>query len=78
MKRRQFLQTGTALASPWVIGRNPAQAQAPAYPDRPITILQGFAAGGEGGKANDGGEECGGFHPVMWGSMRAMVSRRAR
>lgn len=44
MLRRQFLQMGTAMASPWALSH--AHAQGPLYPDRPITILQGFAAGG--------------------------------
>lgn len=44
MLRRQFLQVSTAMASPWALSHG--HAQAPAYPDRPITILQGFAAGG--------------------------------
>jgi tripartite-type tricarboxylate transporter receptor subunit TctC len=44
MLRRKFLQTGTAIASPWAISLG--HAQAPAYPDRPIKIFQGFAAGG--------------------------------
>lgn len=44
MLRRQFLQMGTAIASPWALSH--AHAQGPLYPDRPITILQGFAAGG--------------------------------
>jgi tripartite-type tricarboxylate transporter receptor subunit TctC len=44
MLRRQFLQVGTAIASPWALSLG--HAQAPAYPDRPIKIFQGFAAGG--------------------------------
>ncbi|TNF54387.1 MAG: tripartite tricarboxylate transporter substrate binding protein [Burkholderiales bacterium] len=44
MLRRQFLQMSTAMASPWALSHG--HAQAPAYPNRPITILQGFAAGG--------------------------------
>lgn len=44
MLRRQFLQVGTAVASPWALSLG--HAQAPAYPDRPIKIYQGFAAGG--------------------------------
>jgi tripartite-type tricarboxylate transporter receptor subunit TctC len=44
MLRRHFLQVGTAVASPWLL---PAvHAQSTAYPDRPIRLLQGFAAGG--------------------------------
>lgn len=46
MQRRHFLQAGTALTSHWALGLNPAHAQAPVFPDRPIKILQGFAAGG--------------------------------
>lgn len=46
MQRRHFLQAGTALTSHWALGLSPAHAQAPVFPDRPITILQGFAAGG--------------------------------
>jgi tripartite-type tricarboxylate transporter receptor subunit TctC len=41
MKRRQFIQTGAALAAaatPW--------AHAQAYPERPVKIYQGFAPGG--------------------------------
>ncbi|MCU0925006.1 MAG: tripartite tricarboxylate transporter substrate binding protein [Hydrogenophaga sp.] len=44
MLRRQFLQVGAVAATPWAL--TSGYAQAPAYPDRPIKILQGFAAGG--------------------------------
>lgn len=44
MLRRQFLQTGAAVASPWLLSAGGAQAAA--YPDRPIKLYQGFAAGG--------------------------------
>ena len=39
MNRRLFCAAGTALCMPWL-------AHAQNYPDRPIKILQGFAAGG--------------------------------
>lgn len=44
MLRRQFLQVGVVAATPWAL--TTAHAQAAAYPERPIKILQGFAAGG--------------------------------
>lgn len=44
MLRRQFLQVGTAVASPWALSLG--HAQAPTFPERPIKIYQGFAAGG--------------------------------
>lgn len=44
MLRRDFLQAGAALASAW--GMAPGQALAQGFPDRPIKVYQGFAAGG--------------------------------
>lgn len=44
MLRRDFLQAGTALASAWGLAPGPASAQG--FPDRPIKVYQGFAAGG--------------------------------
>jgi tripartite-type tricarboxylate transporter receptor subunit TctC len=44
MLRRQFLQVGTVMASPWLVPG--IHAQTTTYPDRPIKLLQGFAAGG--------------------------------
>lgn len=44
MLRRQFLQTGAIAAT--ALGLAPSHGWAQAYPDRPIKIFQGFAAGG--------------------------------
>lgn len=44
MLRRQFLQTGAVVASPWI--HSAGHAQTVPYPDRPIKMYQGFAAGG--------------------------------
>lgn len=44
MLRRDFLQTGATLASAW--GMTAGQAFAQGFPDRPIKVYQGFAAGG--------------------------------
>jgi len=46
MQRRQFIQTAAALAAAGSVPFTASLAQAQAYPDRPIKILQGFAPGG--------------------------------
>ncbi|MES2972262.1 MAG: tripartite tricarboxylate transporter substrate binding protein [Pseudomonadota bacterium] len=46
MQRRQIIQAAAALAATGAMPFTATLAQAQAYPDRPIKILQGFAPGG--------------------------------